>query len=180
MHLNPKPSPYRRLLLIAAVAVLAAVPLSAQITYLVVRHADRGPEEPDAALTAEGQRRAAALAGMLASARITHIFTSEYQRTRDTAAPAARLHGIKPVVVPQVEFETLIRSLMALPANGDCCLVVGHRSTVPKIVRALTGQDIPPLSSSEFSRLIIVTRWPDGRASVLPLRVELPADSPVP
>ncbi|MBL9206732.1 MAG: histidine phosphatase family protein [Opitutaceae bacterium] len=169
---------YRRLMLLLGLVVLASVSLPAQTTYLVVRHADRGPEEPDAALTAEGHLRAAALAGLLGNTRITRIFTTEYQRTRDTAAPTARHHGVKPVVVPQAEFDALTRALLELPASGECCLVVGHRSTVPRIVRALSGLDIPPLGSSEFSCLIVVTRWPDGRASVLPLRVELPATPP--
>ena len=52
---------------------------------------------------------------------------------------------------------------------GEATLIVGHRATVPKIVKALTGADVSPLAVDEYDRLQIVTLFPNGASSVLTL-----------
>jgi len=172
----------RQRLALALLPLLAAIPagLPAQSTIFISRHADRGPEEPDAALTPIGHAQARALAALLADARITRIYTTELARTRDTAAPTARRTGVTPEVVPQTDFDGLIARIRATARPGEAMLVVGHRGTVPRIVKALTGQTVPPLGSGEYTRLIAVTLLPDGQSSVVTLRREatLPADAP--
>jgi broad specificity phosphatase PhoE len=143
---------------------------NAQSTIFVSRHADREAPEPDPPLTAKGRCQAEALAGLLADAKIKHIYTTELIRTQQTAAPTARLSGVTPVVVAQTDFDGLIAHVRATAKAGESTLVVGHRGTVPRIVKALSGQDIPPLASDEYTRLIAVTLFPDGRASVVTLR----------
>lgn len=171
-----------RLASVLLLAVLAAAPamLRAQSTIFISRHADRGPEEPDAALTAHGRAQARALAAMLADAGIRHVYTTELIRTRDTAAPTARQAGVTPVVVPQDDFDGLIARIRETARPGEATLVVGHRGTVPRLVKALTGQVISPLGSGEYTRLVVVTLFPDGRSSVVTLRQEgaIPENAP--
>jgi hypothetical protein len=59
--------------------------------------------------------------------------------------------------------------------SADATLVVGHRSTVPLIVKALGGGEIPELGSAEHDRLLVVTLLPNGGATVTTLRFEAPA-----
>lgn len=153
--------------------LLCAGTLAAQSTVFVVRHADRGPEEPDALLTERGLRQAEQLGALLADAGIRHIYTTELTRTRQTAAPTAKLTGVEPVIVAQKDFDGLIRQVKATLRDGEATLVVGHRKTVPRIVRALTGREIEPLVFNEFTRLLVVTLLPDGTASVVTLRFGL-------
>jgi hypothetical protein len=49
-------------------------------------------------------------------------------------------------------------------------LVIGHRSTVPKIVKALGGGDIAELRSDEHDRLMVITMLPGGKVSTVTLR----------
>ncbi len=150
-----------------------ALGLHAQSTVFVVRHADRGPEEPDAHLTPRGRRQADQLAALLADAGIKHLYTTEFTRTQQTAAPTARQAGATPVVVAQADLDTLVAKIRSTLRDGEATLVVGHRSTVPKIVQALAGRAIPPLAGAEFTRVVAVTLFPDGRSSVVTLRYGL-------
>jgi broad specificity phosphatase PhoE len=149
---------------------LCAGAIFAQTTVFVVRHADRGPEEPDPPITQEGRRQAASLARLLADAKVTHIYTSEAIRTQQTAAPTARHFGIRPVVVDSKDIDGLVRQVRASARPEESILVVGHRGTVPRIVKALSGKDVSPLAFDEFDRLEVVTMFPDGRANVVMLR----------
>jgi phosphohistidine phosphatase SixA len=160
---------FRSVVVMFAVFV-GAIHMSAQSTIFVARHCDRGPEEPDAALTPIGLQQADELGRLLADAGIQHIYTTELTRTRQTAAPTAKHAGVTPVIVEQKDFDGLIAKVRASLGDGEATLVVGHRSTVPRIVKALSGREITPLASSEFTRLLVITLFPDGRISVVTLR----------
>jgi broad specificity phosphatase PhoE len=142
----------------------------AQSTIFVSRHADRYGIEPDPSLTPTGEKQAQALAQLLSDANVRHIFTTELIRTQQTASPLARLAHVTPVTVPQQNFDELITKVRASLQPNQSILVVGHRATVPKIVHAFTGKDIPPLGSGEYGRLIAITLFPEGRSSVVTLR----------
>lgn len=159
--------------LIAFVLLLAATAADAQSTVFVVRHADRGPEEPDALLTPLGLRQADDLAALLADAGIKHIYTTELTRTQQTAAPTAKHANVTPVVVAQKNFDGLVAQIRATLRAGEATLVVGHRSTVPRIVQALGGGTIPPLAFDEFTRVVVLTIPVDGPVSVVTLRYGL-------
>jgi phosphohistidine phosphatase SixA len=106
---------------------------------------------------------------MLADANIRYIYTTELLRTQQTAAPTATRSGVKPVVIPQDKLEDLINQIRSTSRDHESTLVVGHRQTVPKIIKALTGQEIPPIGSSEYGRLVVVTLFPDGKSSIVTL-----------
>jgi phosphohistidine phosphatase SixA len=163
LHRSPRAAPLI-ILLLGFVSLCAG-----QSTIFVSRHADRFGTEPDPSLTPAGMKQAQALARLLASANIRHIYTTELLRTRQTAAPTARDANVQPVVISQTHFEELIASIRASARPNESTLVVGHRQTVPKIVKALTGRDIPALGSNEYGRLLVVTIWPDGSSSVVTL-----------
>jgi phosphohistidine phosphatase SixA len=141
----------------------------AQSTIFVSRHADRFRTEPDPSLTPLGKTQAESLGRMLASANIQHIYTAELLRTQQTAAPTAMQAGIKPVTVLQDKFDDLIQQMRKTALPHESTLVIGHRQTVPKIVKALTGQDIPPLGSGEYGRLVVITLFPDGKSNIVTL-----------
>ena len=152
------------------VASLSALGLVAQSTVFVVRHAERPGTEPDPPITEEGFRRADSLARVLADARITHVYTSEALRTQQTAAPAARRFGVEPVVVDAQDLPGLIRRVRETLRKDEATLVVGHRASVPRIVKELSGKEIPPLDVGEHDRMVVVTIFPDGRTAVVTLR----------
>ncbi len=158
----------RRLITLVFAAGVCLGTAAAQ-TIFIVRHAER-TGEPDPPLNADGARRAVELSRMLADANVRHFYTSDTVRAQQTAEPTARGAGRRVEAVPQSDFEGLMRAIRSTASRDEATLVVGHRATVPKIVAALGGGDIPALRSDEHDRLIVVTLVPGGGATVVTLR----------
>src|SRR4029077_5151171 len=91
----------------------------------LVRHAEKAAEGADPSLNDAGRKRAGALADMLADAGITAIFSSEFHRTQETAAPLAERLGIKVTVIPGKDIDALVARVRELKP-GTRALVVGH------------------------------------------------------
>jgi broad specificity phosphatase PhoE len=124
-------------------------------TVFFVRHADKVSDETDALLTDAGHRRAECLANTLADAHIEQIFTSDLQRTQQTAAPLAEHLHLKPVAIPLSMPDKLIEAIRSGKATN--VLVVWHDATLPKILRALGAPEIPPIAHTEYDRFFILT-----------------------
>jgi broad specificity phosphatase PhoE len=156
------------LLILAGGSTLAAQDAR---TVVVVRHAERlSPTDQDSPLHDRGRARATELARVLRDANIKTILTSQFIRTRDTAAPIATEKGITPVVLPRERLDELVEKLRQIPP-GTTALVVHHSDTVPAIVKKLGGA-ANSMSDEEYDRMLIVT-LPTGqqpKASVLTLR----------
>jgi broad specificity phosphatase PhoE len=140
------------LLLSAFVAVTIA---SAEPVVVIVRHAEKAVStgrDPD--LSPAGRARAEALARILKDSGITAIFTSEFKRTQETAAPTATAMKIAPTVVPAKDIALLLSRLRQLNGNA---LVVAHGDTIPDIVKAL-GIDIPiQIPENDYTEFLIMT-----------------------
>jgi broad specificity phosphatase PhoE len=140
------------LFLLILVSVSAA---SAQPVVVIVRHGERaanGGSDPD--LSSAGRARADALSRILKDSGITAIFTTEFKRTQETAAPTATSTHVAPTVVPAKDTAALVAKLHQLSGNA---LVVGHGDTIPNIIKAL-GIDVPiNIPDADYSELLIVT-----------------------
>jgi len=155
------------LALLVPTASLAAQ--DAPLTVFVVRHAEKGPENPDPSLTDAGQRRAAALAKTLADARVSALFASEFKRTQETVGPLARANGLTSTVVPAGRMDSLIAKLRALPP-GSRAVVASHSNLVHLIAERLSGQKMPMLTEADYDRLVVVTVQGDGKGQLMVLR----------
>lgn len=138
-------------------------------TVFVARHAERASSETDSPLSEVGRTRASALAHALAGARIDAIFTSQFKRTQETAAPLAAATGLAAQTVDARDQEALVKAIAALPP-GSRVLVVSHSNLVPVIVTRLSGQPVPEMTEAEFDWLYQVTMTTPGRGTVIPLR----------
>ncbi len=165
------------LLGLAACAAPETKPPEAQVelrptTVIVVRHARRADdgERRDPDLAPEGLERAEALAVALEHAGVTAIYTTQYLRTRRTAEPLARRLGIDPEVLAvgagglQAHLEDVRAAVRRNP--GGTLLLVGHSNTVPVIVGALAGLELPPLDEHEYGTLDVVALPPLGAQQV--------------
>ena len=124
-------------------------------TIFLVRHADKVSDESDALLSDAGHRRAECLAKTLADAHIQQIYTSDLQRTQQTAAPLAEQLHLRPVAIPLSKLDDLIAAIRSEKAAN--ILVVWHDATLPKILRALGAPEIPPIAHTEYDLFFILT-----------------------
>lgn len=121
----------------------------------LVRHAEKTAEADDPGLTDAGKARALALANRLGGEGITHIHSSDYVRTRDTAEPLAVKMGIEIEIYDPRDLPSLAKKLKMTPGRH---LVVGHSNTTPPLVELLGGEGGTPIvEASEYDRLYIVT-----------------------
>jgi len=174
------------LFLVAALALAAcAQPVSTSdaspTVFLLVRHAEKlGGSDPG--LTDEGQARANALADVLADADVDLIVSSQFRRTRDTAAPLAARLGM------DVETRALdgsdaagssaaIALELATTHAGQTILMVGHSNTIPHVASALTGIPMEDLDERDYDNLFVVIR--EGSTGQL-IRSRFGATDPVP
>lgn len=150
-------------------ARLPMPPVVAPNLVIFVRHAEKSSEAGnDPALSEAGQRRAHQLAAALADAGVQHIISTQWRRTRDTAEPLATQLGLQTQVLATQrgvshaqEVATRVRSLKGT------VLVVGHGNTVPEILAALGGPQLPWLCESSYGHILL---WRPAERSLLRLR----------
>lgn len=160
-----------RLLLLVASLLYADV-LFAQSparTVYVVRHAEKADNSRDPELSERGAQRARALADALANAGIDGVVVTQFIRTRDTAAPTSEAHSVKPVIVAaggasvREHAGAVADAVRSLDATA--ILVVGHSNTVPSIVAALGGPEMPEICDSQYSNLFVLVIAASGDAT---------------
>jgi len=153
----------------------------ATTTVIVVRHAEKGTDDPrDPSLTVAGQQRALALSSVLKDAGVTAIYTTQYKRNRQTAEPLAQQSGIaiteRPITAANTpSYAQDLASEILTRSAGKSVLVVGHSNTVPDIVKALSGSVVPAITDPEYDHIFIVTIPATGSPRLLQLRFGRPA-----
>jgi len=154
-----------------ALVLLAAVVMSASTTTVfVMRHAEQvrdGSRDPP--LSAVGQARAERLRAVFGQGGkglgLDGIIVSELRRSQDTARPLAESLGV-PVVVIEAGDPAEAARRAVRDFHGGRVLIVGHSNTVPAIVEALSGQDVPDMDEGDFSTVYVVARPRYSPASV--------------
>ncbi len=147
-----------------AVMVAMAIPSGAKAQMvIVVRHAERADDgasagtsmtgSPDPELSEAGKARALKLAAMLGDAGIVAIYTTEYRRTKDTAAPLATKVGAPAEVVLARDAAALVAKIKSHKTGA--VLVVGHSNTVPAVVKALGGSAVT-MADDEYDSMYFV------------------------
>jgi len=131
-------------------------PASAQEVVYVIRHAEKEAAGDDPGLTPTGQVRAAAWAGMLSSAELDTIITSDARRTRETGAIIADALGLPVGSVPKEDISGIVDMLQFDHAE-DRVLVVGHTETIPGILSRLGATDPIQLGPDDYDTLFILT-----------------------
>jgi phosphohistidine phosphatase SixA len=127
---------------------------------VLVRHAEKaasGGDDP--ALSDAGEGRARRLADMLRASGVSHLFASEFLRTKATLAPLSVALQRSIVSVPARDQGALLSALESLP-RGSLAVVAGHSNTVPALVEKLAqGRAKRTIDDSEYDKLFVVVQW---------------------
>lgn len=107
------------------------------VTFILVRHAEKASVPAnDPPLTEAGRARARRLAERLGDTRLEAIYSSPYQRTRETAAAVAAVKALRVIAYVPDDAAGFAARLRADHPRGSV-LVVGHSNTLPPLARAL-------------------------------------------
>jgi phosphohistidine phosphatase SixA len=151
------------LLLLSLSLAFSALAADGPTIYLV-RHAEKIVEDSsDPGLTEVGQARAVIFAAMLHGKNVSHIFSTPYTRTRDTAAPTAHEHGVSIEEYDPDQGPQLVDKLKTLTG---VILVTGHSNTIPGLVNLLSGESFQDLDERVYDRVYIVTLDEHGHAEL--------------
>jgi len=155
------------LLLLWAMQATPAVAQEETLIFLV-RHAERaddgGEAQDDPHLSAAGYARAQALAEMLKDAEVTHVYSSDFIRTRETGGPTADAAGLEIIIYNHRALKAFADQLLATPGRH---LVVGHSNSTPSLVDALGGDPNGEIGHLEYDRIYMLAVGPDGVETVL-------------
>ena len=140
-----------------------AAEASAQTIYLV-RHAEKLTGD-DPALTPQGHERAQALRDWLLDKNIEAIYSSDFVRTQQTAAPLANALGLTVRAYDPSKLEALV---MEITDFGQTALVVGHSNTTPPLAEIFGAPSFGPIiEATEYDRLYEIVRVDDSTAADL-------------
>ncbi|MFL5382560.1 MAG: SixA phosphatase family protein [Longimicrobiaceae bacterium] len=159
--------------LAALIALPAAAAAQRPTTVILVRHAEKvtaNPLDRNPSLSREGRQRARDLAAALRGRRVDAILVTQFKRTRETAVPLAASRGITPEVT-QMDGDSdaaaaEVVSRIRARHLGHTVVVVGHSTTVPKIIALLGGPRLRPLCENAYSHLYTLVIPRAGPASL--------------
>lgn len=184
------------ILLVAALSLLQSAATNVEVkaqqttedkfkvtTVFLVRHAEKADAPRDnPSLNEMGKLRSQALARLLGQSGVKAIYTSQFQRTIETAEPLAKRLGITatPLTIkssqtnPREVSDQSIKEITdkIYERAGDGVLIVGHSNSVPAVIKMLGGDVVPTIDEQKFDDLFIVTVYGKGKAKVVHLKYD--------
>lgn len=129
-----------------------------KLTVILLRHAEKdlsGGDDPNPGLSAEGKLRAQRLIQVINKYQPDAIYSSNYIRTRATAAPLARWRNM----MIQIYDPRNLNQMNDLILSGKIkrIVVVGHNNTTPVLANLLIKQDkYKNLDESEYDKIWVI------------------------
>lgn len=142
-------------------------------TYYFIRHAEK--DRSDASnknpnLIQKGVLRAAKWSYVLGSVEFDAIYSTDYNRTKQTAAPTAEKQNLNVTIYNprNIDAKAFLET-----TKGQTVLIVGHSNTTPMFVNALLGsKKYEDIKDDNNANLYIVTISGSGEISDTVLLVD--------
>jgi len=140
-------------------------------TYYFIRHSEKNravrTNNPD--LLQKGQSRAENWANYFKDVSFDAIYSTNFNRTKQTASPTAKQNNLKLIIYKPSKLD--YDAFMA-ETKGKTVLIVGHSDTTPQFVNTIIGEDkYSPINDRVNSKLFIVTIT-DGETTSEVLNIE--------
>jgi len=125
--------------------------------YYLIRHAekDRSTSDKDPGLTKKGLKRAKNWAEIFKDKEIDLVFSTEYKRTQQTAAPIASAKNLE---ILSYDPRNLYDDDFKAQTKGKSAVIVGHSNTTPAFVNTILGnQKYDKIDDLDNGKLFIVS-----------------------
>lgn len=155
------------LLLFGFQAELSAQKSNEIYTIYLVRHCEKDLESNnnDPTLTECGKKRADKLSSFFKDVDLDVIFSTDYDRTKSTAQPTAKVKGLEINLYDSQELEAFAKKLINCKKD---VLVVGHSNTTGVLAGLLVGEEIGSFDLDIYNRVYQVVMYKDkGRLHLL-------------
>jgi 2,3-bisphosphoglycerate-dependent phosphoglycerate mutase len=140
-------------------------------TIILIRHAEKETaataDQNDPPLASVGKERAERLRDRVGRFHPGAIYSTNFQRTRETVAPLAARRHLTVQTYDASKPQDLVNTIMA--SKTKRFVIVGHSNTIPPLVNLLTGKDLfKNLQDPEYS-VIWVVRMRNGKVTKVEL-----------
>ena len=139
-------------------------------TFILLRQAETTGTGADPVLSTAGQARAETLRRIMGKITLGSIYSTDYNRTKQTAQPTAT----EKMLVTNIYNPSALGAFadeVLTNHHGETVLVLGHSNTTPSMLNVLAGTNIyANLPDTEYDNLFIVTVFEKGRVKVLHLK----------
>lgn len=127
-------------------------------TLIIMRHAEKELTGTDPALTTDGTLRAAELKRILGSTPVHAVYSTSFNRTRQTVQPLATAKGLPIVEYPTSKPYAQLVSEIQAAHRGKVVVIVGHSNTVPDILKEASNNAFNvTISDAQYDNLFIVS-----------------------
>lgn len=134
-------------------------------TIILIRHAEKANDgSKDPPLTDAGQARAKNLVNVFKNTNISAIYSTDYNRTKSTAAPIALAKNLEVKTYEPMKESEINR--IVTENIGKTVLLVGHSNTTPWVANLLTASKLQDFADNEYGNILIVNVWPAGKSSL--------------
>ncbi|WP_282042951.1 histidine phosphatase family protein [Winogradskyella flava] len=135
-------------------------------TYYLIRHAEKDRSDKtnrDPHLTEDGLKRAENWANILKDVKFDMVYSTDYNRTKETATPTARANNVE---VTYYDPRNMNSKEFIETTKGKTVLVVGHSNTTPMFTNSLLGEKkYEMIADDNNANLYIVTITKDSKTS---------------
>ena len=126
-------------------------------TYILIRHSEKNLSDTtnkNPNLTEKGTKRSENIARTLINVPIDYVFSTNYNRTLQTAAPISKSKNVETLLYnPKDLYNEEFKKL----TKGKTTVIVGHSNTTPKFVNKIIKEDkYQNLDEKEYSKLFII------------------------
>ncbi|WP_435622619.1 SixA phosphatase family protein [Flagellimonas sp.] len=141
-------------------------------TFYLIRHAEKdrtNPENTDPELNQDGLNRAIKWAEVFDPVELDAIYSTNFERTTMTAAPAS--------IKKEIEIEFYDPGAVDIESfkethKGHNVLIVGHSNSTPNFVNQLLGEDKYPQMDDDDNSSLYIVRFIDDNTTDFRLKMD--------
>lgn len=158
----------KKILLLLLFVCSSQLVIAQTTTYYLIRHADKqtaNKKDRNPNLNERGFKRAAQWAKVFKDVNFDLIYSTDYNRTIQTATPTAKSKNLE---IKQYNPRKLFNKDFQKATQGKTVLIVGHSNSTPTFANKILGkQKYQQIDESNYANLYIVSITPKAKNGIL-------------